>query len=409
MKLILRRKINKPEYDTHFSVAELLVLSLLLLAAINIYKIENYLFFAICALLLFLKPRFVLSQKVIAVFLFSFVLMVFRRQSHGTLGTLISTFIFLVCFIIGYCLTERQKEIGRQSYVFLTMAVILSAGNLLHLVINVVTNLDSTDRNLIDIWTGSIRSATSQSGLALGAVTVSVAILFADVKKRHKVLAIAMLTVALWCNLYLAGRTLLVILLLCFAAALVYRMHISPGGRFRIAAWAVVIIAAVVLVFTLDLFGIQEVVLNSNFYNRFFGDYSEEISETGRWDRKWQYLQYVLDYPFGGRKIHTLVGGYAHDLYLDTYDEAGVLALVTILIVEVQSIRTVLKLLKQEHISTTAKMLALCILTGYHLMFFVEPIIAGMEWLLGNYLILYGSMACILRECNNIKDIRLIQ
>jgi hypothetical protein len=69
-----------------------------------------------------------------------------------------------------------------------------------------------------------------------------------------------------------------------------------------------------------------------------------------------------------------------------------------ILVIEVQSFGTVWKLIKTETISEYAKMVALCIFTGYHMMFFVEPIVAGLEWFLCNYLMLYASMECMLQH-----------
>lgn len=384
--------------DTRCSVTELLVLAVLFLGAVNFLNREIYCFFAAFAMLLFLKHRFALSKKVIAVFLFSFILLVFRRESQGTISTMVSTFIYPVCFVIGYCFTERRDGIFRKTAAFLTLAAVMAMGNLLHLLLNVLINLGSDDRNLTDFWTNTIRAATSQSALGVGAITVMIAALFSDTSKWKKTLAIAVLLVTLWCNLFLAGRTLLVIVLVTLAVTMLYKLRTSPNHRLRILAWAIAGVALALFVISTDLFGIRTMVLESNFYNRFFGDYSEEITETGRWDRKLDYLQYVLDYPFGGKHIYALVGGYAHDLYLDTYDEGGVFALIMILVIEVQSFGTVWKLIKSETISEYAKMVALCIITGYHMMFFVEPIVAGMEWFLCNYLLLYASMECMLQH-----------
>jgi hypothetical protein len=398
MKLVLRRSKYNWIHDKKYSVTEILTLTILFLAAINILKTENYLLFAALVLLLFTKSRFVISLKVVPVALFSFALLIFWEQTHATLSTMVSAFVYPVCFVVGYCLMERREGLSQKTHLFVTIAMVLAFGNLIHLLMNVLTNIDSDNRNLTDIWTGAIRSATSQSALGVGTVTVTVATLFSDTKRLHKLLAFIVLLVAMWCNLILAGRTLYVITLTVIAVAVLYKLKSTKSSRFRTIIWLFVAVVAIVIAFNQNLFGIRQIVENSNFYNRFFGDYSEDISETGRWERKLPYIKLMLDYPFGGNHINELVGGYAHDLYLDTYDEAGVLAMVFILVVEVQSIGTMVKLMKKANISDYVKLTTLGILTGYHLMFIMEPIIAGLEWLLSNYCILYGAAVCLLNE-----------
>ena len=398
MKLVIRRRTDTQGMVTGFSVTELLVLTVLFLGAINFLNREIYCFFAAFAMLLFFKQRFTLSTKVFTVFLFSFVLLAFRSESQGTISTMVSTFVYPVCFVIGYCFTERQEGSARKSAAFLTLVVVLAMGNLLHLLLNVLSNIQSSNRNLFDFWTNSIRAATSQSALGVGAITVAIAALFTDTSKWKKAVVMVILLITLWCNLFLAGRTLLVIALVTLAAMMLFKFRVAPNARVRIVAWAMAAVALVALIYSTDLFGIKSMVVESNFYNRFFLDNSEEITETGRWDRKLEYLRYVLDHPFGGKHLYGLVGGYAHDLYLDTYDEGGIFALIMILVMEFQSIGTVWKLIKTDTISDYVKMVALCVVAGYHMLFFVEPIIAGMEWFLCNYILLYASMECLLKK-----------
>ena len=41
-----------------------------------------------------------------------------------------------------------------------------------------------------------------------------------------------------------------------------------------------------------------------------------------------QYIALMFDYPWGGRKVLSTVGFYAHELWLDVFDSAGIIATV---------------------------------------------------------------------------------
>lgn len=44
----------------------------------------------------------------------------------------------------------------------------------------------------------------------------------------------------------------------------------------------------------------------------------------------------MFDYPWGGRKVLSKVGFYAHELWLDVFDSAGIIPFVLIWIVTIQ-------------------------------------------------------------------------
>ena len=84
------------------------------------------------------------------------------------------------------------------------------------------------------------------------------------------------------------------------------------------------------MLYNLDLFGVKTAYESSNFYYRFTNE--QAIEEDARMTHKLAYLNYLLDYPWGGGNIRELYGHSAHDLYLDTYDESSIIAFITIII-----------------------------------------------------------------------------
>ena len=120
--------------------------------------------------------------------------------------------------------------------------------------------------------------------------------------------------------------------------------------------------------------------------------------ESGRFDRKLKYLKYLLEYPVGGGHIRSAVGGYAHDLYLDTYDEAGVFAFLSIYVISLQSVTAVVTLLKQKRCAFFTRLLALCVLACLHMEFWIEPILAGFDWMIAMLCAINGAMLCLIEQ-----------
>ena len=71
---------------------------------------------------------------------------------------------------------------------------------------------------------------------------------------------------------------------------------------------------------------------------------------TTRGERKLAYFEHFSEGIWGGGRINSLVGGYAHDLFLDTYDEAGIFALLGVICFMARSAYVLLKMLKNRNI-----------------------------------------------------------
>ena len=103
-------------------------------------------------------------------------------------------------------------------------------------------------------------------------------------------------------------------------------------------------------------------------------------------------------YLFGGGYIHETVGGYAHDVFLDTYDEAGIFSLIAVIAVVLNAISKLWKLIKTPQISSNLKLLLLCIYVAILIEFIVEPILDGMPWLLMIFCFFNGMIAAIVQR-----------
>ena len=106
----------------------------------------------------------------------------------------------------------------------------------------------------------------------------------------------------------------------------------------------------------------------------------------------------MLKYLWGGNQLHEIHGGYAHDLYLDTHDNAGIITLLAIVIYIVSSLRRAVKCITNKRLSRDIRVLVLCVYLVCNIMFWLEPIMRGMPWLLTSYCYIDGAVTYLLAQ-----------
>lgn len=103
-----------------------------------------------------------------------------------------------------------------------------------------------------------------------------------------------------------------------------------------------------------------------------------------------QYIARMFDYPWGGRKILGEVGFYAHELWLDVFDSAGLIPFVLIWIVTLQITFCNLKYISNKEVPIKNRVLLVGITASVTVQFFFEPVLTGCRVLLFSYLLICG-------------------
>ena len=386
-----------------FSFPEIIVLVFLFLAAMNfINKYAYCVFIAFAAFLIFRGNHIRVSNKIVIFILFSLSLLIFWPLGNSSITAMLRTFAFPLCFSVGYNLPSKNTDLKSREQAFKILAVILALGTWIHMMLNFSINFENEEeiRNTTDFWVDMEISATGQATLACLTIAVAVAILFSENKIWQKVLAIVTTVLAFYYNLILAGRSMFILLLIAATLAIIYFLKCSQKLSKSIIVILCVIgtIAIFLYIYDNNVFGVKEIIEDSNFYYRFFDETSKaELNEDVRGERKLEYLKYLVDYPFGGGKIREIVDGYAHDLYLDTYDGAGVFSFFLIVVIVGDFAVRTFKALKNKQISFETRQLTLCLFVVFNVVFWMEPILEGMTWLLSCFCLIHGNL-CGLTE-----------
>ena len=145
----------------------------------------------------------------------------------------------------------------------------------------------------------------------------------------------------------------------------------------------------------------------SNFFDRFFGGSEQDFSSDSRLDLKWIYLQNLEKSIFGGASIRNEFEAYAHDIFLDTYDEAGIFALGSVIVYIVFSLKRLYKCVINRAISFQFRQIMLCVYLGFYIEFLLEPILIGMQWMFCFFCLIDGMLASYLKtQTKDNKEIK---
>ena len=393
-KGIMISAINKRPENYSFKLSQLLILFFVFLFAMNFINRYFYCVFIAFIIFVFAIRKFTITVPFMVLLGLSISIMLFSGEDSSKITTLIKPLVYPLCFLMGSSffnvknkdtITSRENKISKIIYVVMF-------GLLVHYLLNFITNLGSDERNTIDFWVGGVLSATGQSALACIPIAVACCWLVSDSSKLKKFLSVLIILFILAYNLILAGRTIIIMSIICLATAIIHVIVNGKGVKKSYVLFTVLlIILGTILLINYNAFGLRDFVLESNLYERFFGDWAYGIDEDGRLDKKLMYLRNFFDNVWGGLHLKKEFG-YAHDLYLDTYDYAGIFALIAVVIYMVGSIKRTIKIISIKSVGFNFKQLILCVFLIVNMEFFIEPILYGMPWLFASYCFIDGLL-----------------
>lgn len=381
-----------------------LVLVFVFLATLN--TINRYYYFIFAAFGLFVLcsgSKIFLNGSFFALFLLATSLVVFSPDySYSMLGIL-KTFTYLMCYVMGYGLYEYEGfNSGKRLKSFYISVIFVVAGPFVHYLLNWISNFSNySSRNTIDFWTKSIMAATGQAPLSCMAIALAIACLFSNTSKNVKAFSVFAVILALGYNLILSGRTLFILSLIVLVIAFIQKLINQKSQKVRFLFVTLFIILALILAYNFDLLGIRTAVESSPFYDRFFGKKaSMDIDEDGRMQKKINYFKNFSLSLFGGSNLHKQ-NGFAHDIFLDTYDEAGIFALFAIVCYIIATITRMKKCISNKIFPFEFRQIILCLYVILYIQFMVEPILQGMPWLFASFCFIDGGVSRILFDFEN--------
>lgn len=389
------------EKKSAFDIFGWVTLLAVFLAAMNFMNLYAYLLF-IGAAFFFVTGMDRIRFPAITMLLiaFSFFLLIIWEGAHDSFNSMLRVFAFPIAYLVGYNILSPRKDEERHKETGVYFMIGLWAfGFGIHYALNFFHNYSYLgkvgDRNTEDFWLGDILAATNQAMMASMMIAVAIAFLLSTNSLWKKLLSAASLVVIFLYNLILSNRNTVVLLLIVFLVAMgaYIKEHAFRKKTVQMILWVLLIVTVIFVLFVGNFFGIRDLWESSNFYDRFFGEEKMDIDEDIRWERKIFYLSNIHRSFLGGGVLFDEAGGYAHDLYLDTMDCAGIFAFLAIVIVVIDATIKAFRLIRAKTVSFQLRQMLLCVMLVFHAVFMVEPILEGAPWLISAFCAVYGAVS----------------
>jgi hypothetical protein len=127
------------------------------------------------------------------------------------------------------------------------------------------------------------------------------------------------------------------------------------------------------LILTFNLFNINSLWENTTIYKRFI---SMNVLNDVRFMAWKAILQNFQNFPLGGKQILINLN-YAHNLWLDIVWTSGIYPAIFLLLFNIISIFTLIKVLLKKNIPLQLRTIILCSYCAFFIVFMFEPIIEG--------------------------------
>lgn len=402
------KKEDLQHKTTLFGFMEKILLFVFFLSCLSFKNYDFHLMVIVFGLYLLSNGVIYFQKGLIPVVMLSLSILFFWESSLSGPTGICRWLSLPLAYIVGYGLPSPRLRKGYDVESAEKKArfclVLASLGFFGHYSLNMLYNRGNDDlgRNTLDFWTGEVRSATGQAALACMAVGLFIAVLFSQYRLRYKVLSAAGLLILAVYNLTLSTRTIYFMMLAIAFVAAFYFLKSGPDGEKKLKPliFVGILVLLVLILYYQDAFGLKTLVEDSEFYKRFFGQYKQDISEDTRWDNKLVYIKLMPEYLWGGHNILDKTGGYAHDIFLDTYDELGVFGFVAIIALIFSSVVKLITLVKNKNLTFLTKQLFLCVYAALYIEFMFEPIFAGLPGLLLVFCFFHGmvSRLCLINQ-----------
>ena len=385
----------------------------LILFCASLNFVSRFYVFAFLAFFIFLLTRKTFEINNCAfLYIFLCVLMLFYHYDDGVLGML-KCLSYCFFYLIGYsvvqdgldlslaCEETQNKSVKNAHSILLWV----SSGSFMHYALNFIINVNQDlGRDTNDIWSGETMAATGQAALGCLMLGIAIAMLIFPRKKGQRLIGGALLLSIMAHNLILAGRTLIVICLVVFVLGIAFYLKNSNNFStgLKVFGWVAAIGIGGIMMYVFNIGGIKDAIMSSNLVNRFTGDYASNVLDSGRGSIKLSYLQNMWKYPWGGLHMRDEFN-YAHDLWLDGYDEDGIFALVLLIGITLTGLRDLIVFLRNQKFYLGYKISFVCVYSSILLVFCVEPILAGMQWLFACYCLINGCLAGVNSVSNQLE------
>lgn len=372
---------------------------LLILACMNFRAHGSIIFIALAAFAI-VKFQLHLSVDWCGVVAFALMLSIFiAALIHYDVTECIKSINYFFSYMIGF---EGVRQAKAQSKFIKRSIFSIFLGTGLFLFLELYYNVGKvfeSNRLLLNVWTGDYISVTLVglvSSVVIGYACYG--ILFSK-NAKLAILSGGMLFVAVILNFRTATRTPFVIIAILLITLVWVRFR-EQNLRSNVKLFIKLSLAvlAVIIAIQFNIMGLKTLIFSSNLYARF-----QATDSMSRIDIAHNHFQYVLEYPFGGRNIASLVGMAAHNLLQEGYDLYGGFAALCELILSIFMGKNIIILARKKG-KDKCDWLLLCMYVPMLIQCYLEPVHEGFAILFWSLLMIHGMTNAYLNGVESAEN-----
>lgn len=398
----MRLQNDRSHQEKLFALGEKLILAVLFLGFID-FQLYSLQFMVLAfGLYCLLRGKLSVTNGIFPMLLLMVSLAIFDPLSFEDTTTVSKFLSYPAAYLLGLGLSVPTGEQATPELIrkrTLSILGLLVFGLLLHVSLNTALTLgqENLTRDTKDIWSGETLSATIQAAYAVIPMGWCVAAMISTGKWRTRIVSILGLLIILYYNLTLSTRLLLLLFPILVAVCLLYYLVTGSNSRRKRNTLLAVIFLSLLflLLYLTDTWGLRTLIEDSVLSQRYENNENLGIAEDSRWSLKLEYLSLMPEHLWGGNHIREATGNYAHDVFLDTYNEAGIFAFMAVIAIVWDSASKLIRLLRNPAHPTATKLTFLSIYVAVFIEFCFEPIIAGEPWLLMYFCFIHGLVTSL--------------
>lgn len=350
---------------------------LIFLSAVNFLHLGQ-IFIPIICLILFIDNKFVFKVNNIYCFILlclfglSFLAFTYNYTIYCVAGLFIP-----MAYYIGSNIKNRNNT---KELIYL-----ISYSQAFHLVLNFIYELATRGiiimrkMNHYDIWTKDILSTTALATNIIMLIGCIVYIFLYEKEKKYKNVGISLFVVVMIYNIALGRRTPLLILGIVLITGLYldeikYKIKSINSKTYKSILLVLLgCIGLIGVIYFFNIFGLKEIINSLNIIDKLFKD----GFHSDRLDLFVQAIKLAPYHLWGKQEISNIIGIYVHDLWMDTYDYAGIITYLLLVIHTIYFINIFIIVIKRNNIDNKYKVLFITLFVAITIQMLLEPIMSG--------------------------------
>ncbi len=376
-------------------------LAVLFCFAVSLFNLAGYIFVAMIVGMYVLFVRQIrLSITDCLLILFSVSYFLFYQKYFSV--DINDVILYLIGPWSAYVLAKIYLQNSKLDQAFLIFLFVLAMGMFVHGVLNVVAYIRSEHfalyvyyRQSVDFWRGDLVNVKTTEMLYTFATGMGIGVIFSSYKMRFKIIAAVVVFLALGLTVFLANRSLLIIVALLLAWRLVcwfFSPRVSLNKKLIVISVLVVLLLIGIVLIALNVAGLGDAFYATKIVQRFVS--SDELTRFDVWELFFGEFRF-LEHPFGGKFLtKDTEHGYLHNMWLDVYNVVGI---VPFLLLVALSVSFILKYIRfnrtmKVHKRDNERIVFQCLMIASLLNMMVEPIIEANPYYFLMIMMFMGAM-----------------